>query len=273
MFFEEAISSTSPASWLCLDGLITWNCTPYEVIGFWSMTSFYTTILMTTIIHAILQQSSSKGNGNGIGNQTAGMIGQDHPGVSTRTTRRGRSSNDNNMNDDLVMLCGLIIYFFGFAAGCLLWVLGGIQSVHPFQNCFIQMLGSVLLISCSCLYIIIHIDLGKSWSPIVEQKDNHELVTTGMYKYARHPMYAMFLWGAVATALATLNWVITWCVFGSVFVTLSRIPAEEKIMIRLFGDQYVEYQQQVSALGPPWNYCCFRSRRIHPRGDGYETVR
>lgn len=65
-------------------------------------------------------------------------------------------------------------------------------------------------------------------------------------------MYAIFLWAAVGTLLATLNWLIAWCVFGLVLVTLRRIETEERILVDLFGARYLEYRRQVSALGPPW---------------------
>jgi protein-S-isoprenylcysteine O-methyltransferase Ste14 len=65
-------------------------------------------------------------------------------------------------------------------------------------------------------------------------------------------MYAVFLWASIGTLLATLNWVIAWCVFGLVLVTLRRIDTEERILVDAFGGQYLEYRRRVSALGPPW---------------------
>ena len=65
-------------------------------------------------------------------------------------------------------------------------------------------------------------------------------------------MYALFVWALVGTALATLNWVLAWTVAGSVALVLSRVRAEERILLDLFGERYVEYRREVSALGPPW---------------------
>ena len=66
-------------------------------------------------------------------------------------------------------------------------------------------------------------------------------------------MYAIFLWGSIGTLLATLNWLIAWIVSGLVLVTFRRIEAEERILVDLFGAQYLEYRTRVSALGPPWS--------------------
>ena len=65
-------------------------------------------------------------------------------------------------------------------------------------------------------------------------------------------MYAAFLWAAIGTLLATMNWLIAWCVFGLVPLTLRRIETEERILGELFGGRYLEYRRHVSALGPPW---------------------
>ena len=62
------------------------------------------------------------------------------------------------------------------------------------------------------------------------------------------PVYA-----AIGTLLATLNWLLAWCVSGLCVLTLRRIKTEERILIGLFGAQYLEYRQRVPALGPgPW---------------------
>ena len=70
-------------------------------------------------------------------------------------------------------------------------------------------------------------------------------------------MYAVILWAFVGTLLATLNWLIAWCVFGSVLITLRRIETEERILVGLFAGRYLEYRRRVSALGPPWQFLGF----------------
>ena len=91
--------------------------------------------------------------------------------------------------------------------------------------------------------------LGKLTS--ADQKAPPKLITHGVFRWARHPMYAIFLWGTIFTFVATLNWLITLCV-ASVLMTLRRIETEERILLSLFGERYAEYRSRVSALGPPW---------------------
>ena len=151
------------------------------------------------------------------------------------------------------MLCSLMCYFFTFAAGSLVWALAGIHFVHPIQCWQVQLVGSAMLVASATLFVAAHINMGENWSPEPEQKAQHQLVTHGAFRWARHPIYAAFLNGAVGTLLATLNWLIAWIVFGSVLLTMRRIATEERILAELFGGQYLEYCRRVPALGPPWH--------------------
>ena len=226
MFFDDEISF-----WWCLGD--TWRCTPSEATGLWSTMLFYVTVLLVTTIHSVIQNQ----NGTAVRNEEA--------------TRRHMTEDAGG---ECGMLCSVLVYFFSLVAGCLLWVTAGVRWVHPVQIWQIQLIGSAILVPCIFLFIAVHVDMGANWSPEPEQKERHQLVTHGVFRWARHPMYAVFLWASIGTLLATLNWLIAWCVFGSVLVTLRRIRTEERILVEVYGDQYREYRRRVSALGPPW--CC-----------------
>jgi protein-S-isoprenylcysteine O-methyltransferase Ste14 len=61
--------------------------------------------------------------------------------------------------------------------------------------------------------------LGKNWSQTVAAKVGHELVTTGPYRYVRHPMYAGGLLASLGSALARGGaWVFLLVILGSLFL-------------------------------------------------------
>lgn len=242
MLFDEEISF----GW-CLG--LSWRCTPFEALGYFSVILFYTSMLIISAIHIAMIRG--------------------HDEISTGNQSATRRQASTTSNDDLGFLISLLICFFTFAAGCLLWVLNQLW-VHPLQIWQVQLLGSAMLIACLFLFVTVHTDLGDSWNPIPDTPPM--LVTHGVFQFARHPMHAIFLWAAIAALLATLNWVIAWCVFGVVMVTLRRIKTEECILVEVFGDRYVEYQRHVSALGPPWQCLGFdgemrMAASQHRRGD------
>ncbi len=87
-----------------------------------------------------------------------------------------------------------------------------------------------------------HRDLGRFWSVTLEIRQTHELVTTGVYRHVRHPMYAAFFLWAVAQALLLPNWIAGpagLVGFGTLFGL--RVRREERMMEATFGDAYRAY--------------------------------
>lgn len=87
----------------------------------------------------------------------------------------------------------------------------------------------------------------------VESRPLHCLCTTGAYAFARHPMYVLFLLQPVVLAFVTQNWafVALWVMWPT--YAASRIGAEERVMLALFGAEYAEYRLRVGAF---WPHCC-----------------
>lgn len=96
-----------------------------------------------------------------------------------------------------------------------------------------------------------HKDLGRNWSVSLEVRDGHRLVTEGVYRHVRHPMYtAFFLW-AVAQALLLQNWIAGpagLVGFGILF--LFRVFREEAMMLETFGEEYRAYARRTKRLVP-----------------------
>ena len=96
-----------------------------------------------------------------------------------------------------------------------------------------------------------HADLGANWSITLEVRDRHRLITQGIYRRVRHPMYAALLLYGVAHALVIPNWVAgpSNLVAFAVLVAL-RVRAEEKMMLEQFGDEYTAYVARTNRLVP-----------------------
>lgn len=52
-----------------------------------------------------------------------------------------------------------------------------------------------------------HADLGTNWSITLEVREQHQLVTEGMNRHVRHPMYLALLVYSVGQALVVPNWI------------------------------------------------------------------
>jgi protein-S-isoprenylcysteine O-methyltransferase Ste14 len=96
-----------------------------------------------------------------------------------------------------------------------------------------------------------HADLGRNWSPSLQLREGHQLVTGGVYRSIRHPMYAsQWLW-STAQALLLQNWIAGWA--GLVLflpLYLSRVPREERMMLDRFGGAYRAYMDRTGRVVP-----------------------
>jgi protein-S-isoprenylcysteine O-methyltransferase Ste14 len=96
-----------------------------------------------------------------------------------------------------------------------------------------------------------HSDLGSYWSVTLELRENHRLITHGVYRHVRHPMYAALFLYSIGQALVVPNWVVgpSYLVaFGILFAL--RIGAEERMMLETFGDEYAAYMARTKLLVP-----------------------
>jgi len=112
-------------------------------------------------------------------------------------------------------------------------------------------LGAAVFASSLWLFYRTHKDLGRNWSVTLEIRDRHALVTSGVYRHVRHPMYAAFWLWAVAQALLLPNWVAGpagLIGFGTLFFL--RVRREEELMIEAFSDEYRRYMERTSRILP-----------------------
>ena len=96
-----------------------------------------------------------------------------------------------------------------------------------------------------------HADLGTYWSVTLEVRENHQLITSGVYRSIRHPMYTSLFLYSIGQVLALPNWVAgpSYLVPFAILFAL-RVTAEEKMMLETFGSQYAEYMARTKRLLP-----------------------
>jgi protein-S-isoprenylcysteine O-methyltransferase Ste14 len=111
--------------------------------------------------------------------------------------------------------------------------------------------GAVVMAAAIWLFWRSHADLGLNWSMTLEMRRDHELVTRGVYRRVRHPMYAAIFLFAIAQGFLLENWLAGWSGFVSfALLYLVRAPREEKMMIEFFGESYRDYMKRTGRLAP-----------------------
>jgi protein-S-isoprenylcysteine O-methyltransferase Ste14 len=120
-------------------------------------------------------------------------------------------------------------------------------SLHPAQ----VVIGGLIFAVALWMFYRTHKDLGRNWSVTLEVRDQHRLVTQGVYNSVRHPMYAAFWLWALAQAFLLPNWIAGPAgLIGFGILFFMRVEREEQMMIETFGDEYRSYMQRTARVVP-----------------------
>jgi protein-S-isoprenylcysteine O-methyltransferase Ste14 len=123
---------------------------------------------------------------------------------------------------------------------------GGSLAVH---SPILGAIGAVVFVSGIAVAIWARVHLGRNWGMPMTQKAEPELVTSGPYRFVRHPIYSGLILALVGTALATnLLGLIIAAVLGGYFYYSASV--EEKNLVATFPTDYPAYQAQTKMLIP-----------------------
>jgi protein-S-isoprenylcysteine O-methyltransferase Ste14 len=145
----------------------------------------------------------------------------------------------------------LTLAWLGFLAP-LIWVVSPVFSFAeyslrpwPFGAGFLCIVGGLWWFYRS------HSDLGTYWSVTLELRENHQLITQGVYRNVRHPMYAALFLYSIGQALMLPNWIAGPSYFVAFAIVFAlRIGAEERMMLETFGKEYASYMARTKLLVP-----------------------
>jgi protein-S-isoprenylcysteine O-methyltransferase Ste14 len=146
----------------------------------------------------------------------------------------------------------LAISFAGLFMLPVIYVTAGQPQVadYSFQPVLAWFGTAVFAVALIAFYLTHH-DLGRFWSVTLEIRQTHQLITTGIYRHVRHPMYAAFFLWAVAQALLLPNWIAGpagLVGFGILFGL--RVGREERMLEATFGDAYRAYAARTWRVVP-----------------------
>ena len=131
-----------------------------------------------------------------------------------------------------------------------------IISLHFFQwefipqkqiiqvNTFSYLLGCLIVIISFIILLIAIKDLGKNLSPLPRPINNSKLVTTGIYRFTRHPMYYSLIFISFGIFITKLS---TYHLFLSISLGLIiklKITLEEQYLSNKFKN-YSLYKNEV----------------------------
>ena len=169
-------------------------------------------------------------------------------GVFARRVRRSKAVSKADLRDRLlIILVGLGQVVLPCVCATQPWLAAADRA----QPAACTVLGVVAMAFGLWLFWRSHADLGESWSVTLELNADHRLVTRGVYRLMRHPMYTSFFVLGIGQALLMANWIAGFAGLAATLLLVAiRLPNEEAMMIEAFGDEYRDYMRRTGGIVP-----------------------
>ena len=122
-------------------------------------------------------------------------------------------------------------------------------QAHTFRNPLLALTGAVIATAGAILAFTARAAIGRYWGTPATPRLDTELVTTGPYRFVRHPIYSGMVVMMIGTAIGLSPvWLPIAIVAGIYF--LFSAQAEEKFMTERFPESYPAYRARTKMLLP-----------------------
>ncbi|KAH6571485.1 hypothetical protein BASA50_000648 [Batrachochytrium salamandrivorans] len=142
----------------------------------------------------------------------------------------------------MAITCGVIEFLIGWAF---------FPSFKQFS--WINAIGLLMVLASQYLRAVAMITAGTNFTHIISENKQsaHQLVTTGIYSFFRHPSYTGFYYWSLGQQVMLAN-PICFCVYLVVLHGFfsDRIEFEEKMLAVFFGSEYIAYKAKSYTLIP-----------------------
>lgn len=165
--------------------------------------------------------------------------------VTEKKADREKPKTSNKIN--YVERYGLYIFFLPL----FLQLLGVPVFLSPFPLT-VQVLGFILVVIGIGISVIARINLGTNWTHAASYqiKQEHTLITHGVYLYVRHPIYSGLIFALTGAAMVAQSPIFPVVFLGMLFFGYRAGRREEKLLMNHFGKQFSAYKKKSKMLIP-----------------------
>ena len=109
---------------------------------------------------------------------------------------------------------------------------------------FYYFLGFFIIITAFTILLVAIKDLGRNLSPFPRPIKNSNLVTTGIYRFTRHPMYYSLIFISIGVFIIKLSIYYLFLTISLALIIKFKIALEEKYLMNKFKN-YLLYKNEV----------------------------
>jgi protein-S-isoprenylcysteine O-methyltransferase Ste14 len=162
-----------------------------------------------------------------------------------RSSRRGQ-----NLRDGLLVL--LLILVLGQAIVAAGWPesLSPLDAGTPVARAAQRVAGAVFLFGGIVLLVTAQLHLGTSWRIGIEESARPGLVTSGLYRVSRNPIFLALLVTLTGYAVLLPTRLSLIMLLGAYVGVRQQMSAEEAYLLHAYGEAYRTYARRVGRLLP-----------------------
>ncbi len=142
--------------------------------------------------------------------------------------------------------------------GLILWLSPLVYLINPRWMAWskiglpdsVRWLGVGVGIVCIGLIYWLFSSIGSGITPTSGTRKQHTLVTSGPYRWVRHPLYTVGSSMFISFGMMADNWFIAALGVLAFIAMAIRTPKEEANLVEKFGDEYREYMKRTGRFLP-----------------------
>src|SRR3989339_566948 len=129
--------------------------------------------------------------------------------------------------------------------------IGSLTDNFEIQFESIRIAGLIMFLVFSWLQVWAYKSLGKNYAQDIVILKEHQLYTTGIYKFIRHPQYISQILSDLGAGLALLSFtVVPIVILIELPLFIMRASVEDKLLQKYFGEKFSEYKKQSGFIVP-----------------------
>lgn len=174
--------------------------------------------------------------------------------ISVRYLRMAKAGSTifQSREEGILLSVGIVVPYLAFVVAVLAYYINPAWMAWSAVKvpAWLRWAGAVPLLVGACLLVWGLHHLGTNLTISISTRHEHALITSGPYRWVRHPLYTGGMVESLGLCLLTANWFVA--ISAGLFWALIayRTPMEEKQLIEGFGDEYRHYMQRVGRFVP-----------------------
>ncbi len=146
----------------------------------------------------------------------------------------------------LVLFCYVIFVMVGclFASNSPYYAFS--VPFHSLETVILQYFGAIFAVLSLVLTIVAQTQMHNSWRMGIDQKHLTPLITTGIFRYSRNPIFMGMILSLVSFFFLMPNLILLIIVVLSFFTIMIQVGLEERFLEKVHGEAYRKYCREVS---------------------------